>query len=161
SHGWDHRRVHRFTPATFREDIRRSKESLEQAAGSPVVGYRAPTFSVMRGTGWAIDVLADAGMTYDSSVFPVRHDRYGVPAAPRPAGGAAPPAAAVRGGGVGPPPVGPPAGGVPGVRPHPAGGGGGVFSPLPAGRDDRGVHPPRQARPAGRRAVLPPVGVRP
>lgn len=83
SHGWDHRRVHHFTPATFRDDIRRCKDALEQASGTPVVGYRAPTFSVTEETGWAIDVLADAGMTYDSSVFPVHHDRYGVPAAPR------------------------------------------------------------------------------
>jgi polysaccharide deacetylase family protein (PEP-CTERM system associated) len=83
SHGWDHRRVHRFTPETFREDVLRSKDALEQAAGRPVVGYRAPTFSVVRETGWAIDVLAAAGLAYDSSVFPVRHDRYGVPRAPR------------------------------------------------------------------------------
>lgn len=83
SHGWDHRRVHRFTPESFREDILRSKQALEQAGGARVAGYRAPTFSVMRETGWAVDVLAEAGLTYDSSVFPVRHDRYGVPAAPR------------------------------------------------------------------------------
>ena len=83
SHGWDHRRVHHFTPTTFLDDIRQSKDALEQASGTPVVGYRAPTFSVVRETGWAVDALADAGLTYDSSVFPVRHDRYGVPAAPR------------------------------------------------------------------------------
>lgn len=83
SHGWDHRRVHSFTPETFREDIRQSKDALEQASGTPVVGYRAPTFSVMRETAWAIDVLVECGMRYDSSIFPVRHDRYGVPDAPR------------------------------------------------------------------------------
>jgi polysaccharide deacetylase family protein (PEP-CTERM system associated) len=83
SHGWDHRRVHRFTPATFSEDIRRSKDALEQAGGAKVVGYRAPTFSLVRETGWAIDELSAAGFNYDSSVFPVRHDRYGVPTAPR------------------------------------------------------------------------------
>jgi polysaccharide deacetylase family protein (PEP-CTERM system associated) len=82
-HGWDHRRVHRFTPAEFRLDVRKAKYALEQAAGLPVVGYRAPTFSVTRETGWAIDVLAEEGFRYDSSVFPVRHDRYGVPDAPR------------------------------------------------------------------------------
>jgi polysaccharide deacetylase family protein (PEP-CTERM system associated) len=83
SHSWDHRRVHRFTPASFREDVRASKDALEQAAGAPVVGFRAPTFSIMHETGWAIDVLAELGMRYDSSIFPVRHDRYGVPDAPR------------------------------------------------------------------------------
>lgn len=83
SHSWDHRRVHRFDPASFRADLRASKDALEQAAGAPVVGFRAPTFSVMKGTGWAIDVLAECGFEYDSSIFPVRHDRYGVPDAPR------------------------------------------------------------------------------
>jgi polysaccharide deacetylase family protein (PEP-CTERM system associated) len=83
SHSWDHRRVHRFTPDAFREDLRTSKDALEQATGAPVVGFRAPTFSVMKETGWAIDVLAEGGFEYDSSIFPVRHDRYGVPDAPR------------------------------------------------------------------------------
>lgn len=83
SHSWDHRRVHRFTPESFREDLRTSKDVLEQATGAPVYGFRAPTFSVMRETGWAIDALADCGFEYDSSIFPVRHDRYGVPDAPR------------------------------------------------------------------------------
>jgi polysaccharide deacetylase family protein (PEP-CTERM system associated) len=83
SHSWDHRRVHRFTPVSFREDVRTSKDALEQAAGAPVVGFRAPTFSIMRDTAWAIDILAELGMRYDSSIFPVRHDRYGVPDAPR------------------------------------------------------------------------------
>lgn len=83
SHGWDHRRLHQLCPASFREDVRRSKDALEQAIGEPVVGYRAPTFSVMPETAWALDVLADVGMAYDSSIYPVRHDRYGVPKAPR------------------------------------------------------------------------------
>jgi len=83
SHGWDHQRVHNFTPATFREDVRRSKETLEQLTGAAVVGYRAPTFSIMRQTAWAIDALVDLGMHYDSSIYPVRHDLYGVPQAPR------------------------------------------------------------------------------
>jgi polysaccharide deacetylase family protein (PEP-CTERM system associated) len=82
-HSWDHRRVHRFSPFTFREDVRKAKDALEQVGGRPVVGYRAPTFSVVRETAWAIDVLAEEGFRYDSSVFPVRHDRYGVPDAPR------------------------------------------------------------------------------
>jgi polysaccharide deacetylase family protein (PEP-CTERM system associated) len=83
SHSWDHRRVHRLTPAEFRDDLRRSKDALEQVIGGPVYGFRAPTFSVVRETGWAVDVLADCGFLYDSSVFPVRHDRYGIPDAPR------------------------------------------------------------------------------
>jgi polysaccharide deacetylase family protein (PEP-CTERM system associated) len=83
SHGWDHQRVHCFTPTSFLEDVRRSKGSLEQVTGEPVVGYRAPTFSVVRQTSWAIDVLGEAGMLYDSSIYPVRHDRYGIPQAPR------------------------------------------------------------------------------
>jgi polysaccharide deacetylase family protein (PEP-CTERM system associated) len=83
SHGWDHQRLHNLTPDTFRADVRQSKDALEQAAGKPVVGYRAPTFSVVPRTAWAIDVLADEGFRYDSSIYPVRHDRYGVPRAPR------------------------------------------------------------------------------
>jgi polysaccharide deacetylase family protein (PEP-CTERM system associated) len=83
SHGWDHQRVHRFTPASFLEDLRRSKDALEQVTGQLVVGYRAPTFSIVRRTAWAIDVLVQAGFLYDSSIFPVRHDRYGIPEAPR------------------------------------------------------------------------------
>ena len=83
SHSWDHRRVHTFTPETFRDDLLRSKEALEDVTGEAVVGFRAPTFSVVRQTGWAVDVLAECGFEYDSSIFPVRHDRYGIPDAPR------------------------------------------------------------------------------
>src|SRR5260221_4684171 len=83
SHSWDHRRVHRFDRDSFREYTRTSIDALQQTGGAPVVGFRAPTFSVMRETAWAVDVLADVGMKYDSSIFPVRHDRYGVPDAPR------------------------------------------------------------------------------
>src|SRR5579859_7407030 len=83
SHSWDHRRVHHFSPTAFHEDVRISKDALEQAGGTQVVGFRAPTFSIVRETAWAIDVLVDVGLQYDSSIFPVRHDRYGVPTAPR------------------------------------------------------------------------------
>ncbi len=83
SHGWDHRRLHHHTPDSFRADVARSTDALEQVTGARVVGYRAPTFSVVRATGWAVDVLAELGMEYDSSIYPVRHDRYGVPEAPR------------------------------------------------------------------------------
>jgi polysaccharide deacetylase family protein (PEP-CTERM system associated) len=83
SHGWDHRRILAMDPAGFREDLRTSKDALEQIAGAPVVGYRAPTFSLVRRTAWALDILAELGFLYDSSIYPVRHDRYGVPDAPR------------------------------------------------------------------------------
>jgi polysaccharide deacetylase family protein (PEP-CTERM system associated) len=83
SHGWDHRRVHRFDPHSFLIDLRRSKDALQQVIGAAVVGYRAPTFSIVRQTSWAIDVLAEAGLLYDSSIYPVRHDRYGIHQAPR------------------------------------------------------------------------------
>jgi polysaccharide deacetylase family protein (PEP-CTERM system associated) len=83
SHGWDHRRLNALDPPSFREDVRKSKDVLEQASGAPVIGYRAPTFSLVRETAWAIDVLLELGMRYDSSIYPVRHDRYGVPTAPR------------------------------------------------------------------------------
>src|SRR5205085_960868 len=83
SHGWDHRRVSTMTPEEFRLDVRQSKDALEQVTGDAVVGYRAPTFSIGHANAWAIDVLAEEGFVYDSSIFPVRHDRYGVPSAPR------------------------------------------------------------------------------
>lgn len=82
SHGWDHQPAYRLSRAAFRKDITECKNVLEQIIGSPVYGYRAPTFSVMHKTVWAIDELVDAGYTYDSSIFPVHHDRYGVPKAP-------------------------------------------------------------------------------
>jgi polysaccharide deacetylase family protein (PEP-CTERM system associated) len=83
SHSWDHRRVLRFNPQTFREDLAQSRDALEQVTGEAVVGFRAPTFSVVRRTAWALDVLAEEGMLYDSSIYPVRHDRYGEHQAPR------------------------------------------------------------------------------
>jgi polysaccharide deacetylase family protein (PEP-CTERM system associated) len=82
SHGWDHRRVIGMTPEEFRRDVRQSKDALEQATGAAVLGYRAPTFSVVRQTAWALRVLAEEGYLYDSSIYPVRHDRYGIPDAP-------------------------------------------------------------------------------
>src|SRR5262249_41813180 len=83
SHRSHHRRGPRFTPEPFRQDVRRSKDALEQLTGEAVLGYRAPTFSIVRETAWALDVLAEEGFRYDSSIYPVRHDRYGVPKAPR------------------------------------------------------------------------------
>jgi polysaccharide deacetylase family protein (PEP-CTERM system associated) len=83
SHSQLHRRIHNHTPDSFRDDLLQSKDRLEQVAGERIYGFRAPTFSLTRQTAWAIDILADCGFEYDSSIFPVRHDRYGIPDAPR------------------------------------------------------------------------------
>ena len=82
SHGMTHRMLRHLTPEAFRQDLRESRHLLEDLAGRPVRGYRAPTFSITHRTAWALDVLAEKGYEYDSSVFPIRHDRYGVPDAP-------------------------------------------------------------------------------
>ena len=82
SHGTGHDRLHRLDPDSFRDDLTTSKKLLEDQTGRPVIGYRAPTFSVVPQTAWAIDVLAEAGFQYDASIFPVRHPWYGVPDAP-------------------------------------------------------------------------------
>jgi polysaccharide deacetylase family protein (PEP-CTERM system associated) len=83
SHGYGHERVDRQDPETFRADVVKARAILEDLGGVPVVGYRAPTFSINRSNTWAFDVLAEAGYRYSSSVFPIRHDLYGVPDAPR------------------------------------------------------------------------------
>lgn len=82
SHGSMHDRLHRLTPQTMLRDVTDSKQLLEDQTGCAVLGYRAPTWSLTRQTSWAVDVLAEAGMKYDASVFPVRHPMYGVPDAP-------------------------------------------------------------------------------
>jgi polysaccharide deacetylase family protein (PEP-CTERM system associated) len=86
SHGYAHRLIYEQTPEAFRDDVRRARALLEQASGQRVDGYRAPSFSVTARSLWALDVLIDEGYTYDSSVFPVHHDRYGIPEAGRHAG---------------------------------------------------------------------------
>lgn len=83
SHGWDHRRVFTMTPEQFRADIDRTRKLLEDTGGRPVIGYRAPSFSIDPRTPWAHRVLADQGYAYSSSVAPIRHDHYGWPDAPR------------------------------------------------------------------------------
>jgi polysaccharide deacetylase family protein (PEP-CTERM system associated) len=83
SHGHGHERVDRIGEAAFRTDIRRARQALEDAGGVAVIGYRAPTFSIGPHTPWAHAVLAEEGHLYSSSVFPVRHDLYGAPDAPR------------------------------------------------------------------------------
>lgn len=83
SHGHGHANLDRLTPKSFRADIHRAKALLEDAGGVAVRGYRAPTFSVGPRTGWAYAVLEEEGHAYSSSVYPVRHDLYGNPDAPR------------------------------------------------------------------------------
>lgn len=82
-HGQSHEMIARLGPAGFREDTRVGRDKLQQITGEPVLGYRAATFGLTRRTAWAIDILAELGFAYDSSVQPVAHDRYGVPDAPR------------------------------------------------------------------------------
>jgi polysaccharide deacetylase family protein (PEP-CTERM system associated) len=83
SHGHAHQLVYSQQREEFREDLRRSKAAIEAACGRPVVGYRAPSFSITERSLWAFDVLAEEGFHWDASVFPIRHDRYGIPSAPR------------------------------------------------------------------------------
>jgi polysaccharide deacetylase family protein (PEP-CTERM system associated) len=83
SHGSDHYRADQQSPDEFRNDIRRSKALLEDIGGTAVTGYRAPTFSVGVKSRWVHAILAEEGFRYSSSVYPIAHDLYGVPEAPR------------------------------------------------------------------------------
>lgn len=83
SHGYWHKLVYHQTRGEFREDVRSAKAALEAIGGQPVLGYRAPSFSITQRSLWALDVLAEEGFAYDASIFPIRHDRYGIPSAPR------------------------------------------------------------------------------
>ncbi len=78
SHGYAHELVSRQDPETFRRDVKRTKQILEDLTGAPVRGYRAPSFSIHKETMWALKVLVEEGYTYDSSIFPILHDRYGL-----------------------------------------------------------------------------------
>jgi polysaccharide deacetylase family protein (PEP-CTERM system associated) len=82
-HGFSHRLIYEQTPEEFREEARRSKHFLEDTIGAAVTGYRAASFSITKRSLWALDALIDLGFEYDSSVFPIRHDRYGIPGASR------------------------------------------------------------------------------
>ncbi len=82
-HGFSHRLVYDQPPEEFREETLRSKTVLEDLTGSAVLGYRAASYSIVRRSLWALDVLVELGFAYDSSIFPVRHDRYGIPDAER------------------------------------------------------------------------------
>jgi polysaccharide deacetylase family protein (PEP-CTERM system associated) len=83
SHGYWHRLAHEQTPADFARDVGDARKLLEDVGGVAVGGYRAPTFSINTRNPWAFDVLAEAGYRYSSSVYPIRHDLYGMPDAPR------------------------------------------------------------------------------
>jgi len=82
-HGHAHRLIYEQSPDAFRDDVTRAKRLLEDITGTPVLGYRAPSFSITSRSLWALDVLLDAGFRYDSSVFPVRDSLYGLPDAQR------------------------------------------------------------------------------
>ncbi len=83
SHGYGHKLVYRCSREEFCEDLRRSKRSLEDLTGERVAGYRAPSFSIDRKSLWAFEILAEEGISYDSSIFPIYRDRYGFPTANR------------------------------------------------------------------------------
>ena len=82
-HSYRHELVSRQTPDEFRADIHRAKATLENITGEPVLGYRAPNFSIARSAGWAFDILLEEGFRYDSSIYPIIHDRYGDSHSPR------------------------------------------------------------------------------
>jgi len=83
SHGYNHLRASDQSPDEFREDVTRSKRLLEDIGGQPVIGYRAPSFSIGQQNLWALDTLLEAGYRYSSSIYPIKHDHYGMPDAPR------------------------------------------------------------------------------
>ena len=83
SHGYGHERASDLSPEAFRQDVTRAKQLLEDLSGEPVRGYRAPSFSIGTGNLWAFDTLAQAGYAYSSSVYPIKHDHYGMPDSPR------------------------------------------------------------------------------
>ncbi len=82
SHGYSHQLIYKQTPDVFREETRRSKQILEDLTGAAVKGYRAASYSITRQSLWALDILADQGFTWDSSIFPTHHDNYGIPGSP-------------------------------------------------------------------------------
>jgi polysaccharide deacetylase family protein (PEP-CTERM system associated) len=82
-HSYWHRTVYSLTPEEFREDTRLACDRIEQAGGVKVLGYRAPTWSITKASVWALDVLGELGFAYDSSIFPIQHDLYGIPGARR------------------------------------------------------------------------------
>lgn len=83
SHGYDHTRLHHFTPDQFRDDVLKTRKILEDVTGVTIRGYRAPSYSINARNLWALDVLQETGHVYSSSIYPIVHDLYGMPEAPR------------------------------------------------------------------------------
>jgi polysaccharide deacetylase family protein (PEP-CTERM system associated) len=83
SHGMSHKLIYNQTPEEFSAETYESKALLEDLIGAPVLGYRASTYSITKRSLWALDILSEAGFVYDSSIFPIRHDMYGIPDAPQ------------------------------------------------------------------------------
>jgi polysaccharide deacetylase family protein (PEP-CTERM system associated) len=79
SHGYAHQLIYTQTPEQFRHETQHSKHLLEDIIGQPVLGYRAASYSITKASLWALDILHEVGFAYDSSIFPIRHDRYGIP----------------------------------------------------------------------------------
>lgn len=79
SHGYSHQLIYNQSPETFRQETEKSKKLLEDIIGYEVSGYRAASYSITKKSLWALDIIAETGFRYDSSIFPVRHDRYGIP----------------------------------------------------------------------------------
>ena len=82
-HSYLHQKIYNLTPDEFLEDTRKAKEILEQITGKEIVGYRAPSYSITKKSLWALSILEELGFKYDSSIFPIHHDNYGIPDAPR------------------------------------------------------------------------------
>ena len=83
SHGYDHELVYNQTPAAYRTDVRKARALLQDQSGQEVVGYRAPSYTIVARTRWALRILVEEGYRYDSSIFPIPRRRYGMPRAPR------------------------------------------------------------------------------
>ncbi len=81
THSYWHHLIYDQTPDEFRDDLRRSRDVLENITGRPVIAFRAPSFSITRRSMWALEIMAEEGIQFDSSIFPIRHDRYGIPGA--------------------------------------------------------------------------------
>jgi len=82
-HSYWHRKVYDLTPSEFKEDTIKAKETLEDITGQQIKGYRAPSYSITASSLWALDILEELGFSYDSSIFPITHDTYGIPGSPR------------------------------------------------------------------------------
>ena len=84
-HGYSHQFIYKQSPEVFKQETLRSKGFLEDTIGAPVPGYRAASYSITNASLWALDIIAEAGFEYDSSIYPIRHDNYGLAGGPYPA----------------------------------------------------------------------------